>query len=112
MLEYLKDQKDSPDSKLLDELGWTEEDLQKFAERWEALKRNAKEGGTADQRALDDSLRSLGLRPANNKTRRVGNANDDLRGLRDDGVNAKPPAEYLEQFNAFIKGTARAGNGE
>ena len=45
VLERLKDQQDEPDPELLKSLGWTEEELQAFLARWEAMKRNAREQG-------------------------------------------------------------------
>jgi hypothetical protein len=105
-LEYLKDHQDRPDPTLLDELGWTRDDWMQFVDRWERLKQMADEDG-AGRRELDESLRSLGLRPGGKEFRRGGDRSDDLRGLRDAGGRSSPPPTYREQFDASRKGAAR-----
>jgi hypothetical protein len=106
VLEYLKDQQDKPSDELLDELGWTAEDLKAFLQRWQSLKRSAAEDTDA-RRELDDSLRGLGLRPQTDSRRAGGSRSDDVRGLRESGIKSSPPPSYQEQFNAFKKGAAR-----
>jgi hypothetical protein len=106
VLEYLKDQQQDPDQELLDELGWTKEDMREFIERWETMKRSAFEAAGA-QRELDDALRSLGLRSSANSPR-TGSARDDARQAASNlGTRSSPPSTYAEQFNAYRKGTAR-----
>lgn len=107
-LEQLRHQKDNPDRELLDELGWTKEELQSFLERWQQMQRGAKTGDPAQRQELDRALRSLGLRPDGDKRRAGGAADDSQRGLRDAGQRSLPPPQYQEQFNAFIKGASRA----
>ena len=108
VLEYLSQQESKPDPRLLDELGWTAEDLQRFLQRWRQLKESAREAADG-QRELDETLRSLGLRSPRDEVRRRKSPRDDLRGLRDSGLRSSPPPQYLEQFDAFKKGTARTG---
>lgn len=107
VLEYLKDQQDNPDRELLDELGWTEADLTAFLKRWQQLKQSATEGNT-NKRELDESLRSLGLRPVRDRTRQGTTQSDGATGLRDSGPRTAPPASYQELFDAFKKGAARS----
>ena len=107
VLEYLKDQQKKPDDRLLDELGWTAEDMQNFLERWQKLKQSAAEDPAA-RRELDETLRGLGLRPQRDTKRSGGSKSDDVRGLRESGLKSSPPSSYQEQFNAFKKGTARS----
>ena len=107
VLEYLKDQKDAPDEQLLEELGWSVDDLRKFISRWEALKRAANEPDPATRRELSDSLRSLGLRPATDRRRSVNATNDAFRGNRDAGGRSNPPAKYQERFNAYRRGAGQ-----
>jgi len=107
-LEYLKDQQQDPDQELLDKLGWTKEQMQEFIARWDALKRAAVEEERGS-RELDETLRSLGLRPRRDVTRHVDSRDDELRGLQDAGTHSSPPPGYAEQFNAYKKGTARSG---
>jgi hypothetical protein len=106
VLDYLRDQQDNPDRRLLDDLGWTPDDLRAFVDRWEKLKQAAKEDHRGS-RELDDSLKSLGLRPAPD-TRRVGTDRaDELRGLRESGGASAPPPAYQEQFRQFLKGASQ-----
>ncbi len=107
VLEYLKNQKDNPDRELLDELGWTETELAAFLNRWQQLKQSAAEDNTG-KRDLDESLRSLGLRPARDRIRQGKTQSDGATGLRDSGNRTSPPAAYQELFDAFKKGGARS----
>ena len=107
VLEYLKDQQEHPDRELLDELGWTEAELAAFLKRWQQLKQGAAEGNTG-RRELDESLRSLGLRPKRDRIRRGTTQSDEVTGLRDSGTRTAPPPAYQELFDAFKKGTARS----
>ena len=106
-LEYLEDQKHNPDPKLLEELGWNQDDLQKFINQWQQLKQEAVEGERGRQE-FDEALRSLGLRPGGDQMRQSGGADDRARGLSDDGGRTTPPPSFLEQFNAYTRGAARA----
>jgi hypothetical protein len=105
-LEYLRDQQGSPDPDLLKQLGWTEEDLRQFLARWDEMQREAVRDDRG-QRELDEALRSLGLRPSQRDARRVRIRNDQFQGLREMGTQSSPPPKYLEQYNAYKKGTAR-----
>jgi hypothetical protein len=107
VLDYLKDQKDAPNQELLDRLGWSADDLRKFVNRWETLKRGANEPDPATRRELSDSLRSLGLRPATDRRRSVNAADDTFRGNRDAGGRSDPPAKYQERFNAYRRGAGQ-----
>ena len=56
VLEYLKDQQENPDRELMDELGWTQDDLKAFLDRWQSLKEKAVENPkceTAARRNLE-----------------------------------------------------------
>jgi len=110
-LDYLKSQKDEPDRELLDKLGWTKDDLNRFIQRWERMKRSAKTSGEESEaaRRLDDSLRSLGLRPPRNKFRTSDAGGDRLSGQRDAAQRTRPPKEYAEQYRAFSKFVKPAG---
>lgn len=108
VLEQLKDDQAKADDELLKKLGWTQEELQAFLRRWETMKKTAREGGREEQAELDDALRSLGLRPSGQSRRRGSSQNDQQRGLRDAGSRSRPPVEFLDKFNAYKKGAARA----
>ncbi len=106
-LAQLKNQQDDPDPELLKSLGWTKDELKAFIARWEAMKHNAREQGGEAQRELQDALRSLGLRSAGAERRATDIENDNYRGMHDGGNRSRPPADMLEQFNAYRKGAAR-----
>jgi hypothetical protein len=110
-LEKLRDQKSQPDAELLERLGWTAEDLERFLARWEAMKEAAAEQGPAGDEArqtLRETLESLGLRPANSALRRGQTESDEQRALRDSGHRTAPPPEYKKLFEAYLKGAGRA----
>ncbi|MDA1054584.1 MAG: hypothetical protein O3C40_29485 [Planctomycetota bacterium] len=107
VLEYLKDQQDNPDRKLLEELGWTEAELAAFLQRWQQLKQAAGADNTG-KRELDESLRGLGLRPTHDRIRQGTTQSDGATGLRDSGPRTAPPPGYQELFDAFKKGAARS----
>lgn len=111
-LETLRDQRNQADAELLEKLGWTPEDMQRFLARWEAMKRAAAQSGPAGDEArqtMEETLESLGLRPANPNLRRGATQADEQRGLRDAGHRTAPPPEYRKQFEAYLKGAGRRG---
>ena len=110
MLERLENQldRDSVDPKLLDKLGWTKDDVERFVSRWRQMQeqsRTTDARGEGSRGELDDALRSLGLRPGR-VDRRAGRPTDDVRGLGD-GYRGTPPADIQEQLKAYIRGTSR-----
>ena len=106
VLERLKDEQQKPDPELLESLGWTADELNQFIARWESLKRAAQEDRVRGQADLDDALRSLGLRATGPERRRVGAQADRIPGLRDQS-RSRPPAAFLEPYNAYKRGAAR-----
>jgi hypothetical protein len=100
------------DESLLEELGWSKEDLRKFVERWNARRRAAErndQSGDDAKRELDDALRSLGLRRG---AMRQGPVKDDaLRDLRE-GYRGPVPLEYQERLRAYNQGVSRAREGD
>ncbi|MCA9271180.1 MAG: hypothetical protein KDA41_22010, partial [Planctomycetales bacterium] len=104
-LEYLKDQKDNPDRELLEKLGWNKDDLAKFIDRWQRMQRAADTAGAGSEEArrLDDTLRSLGLRPEENKVRSSAAGTERLKGQRDAAARSRPPKSYADQYRAFSK---------
>jgi hypothetical protein len=110
-LEHLEDQlaKDQPE--LLDRLGWTREQAQRFIDRWQQLREAADEKGPrgeAAKKQLDDALKSLGLRPGTTVIKHGGAKPDQIRDLRDSGRFA-PPDEWAEQFREYTRGVANQG---
>ena len=94
VLENLKDQleKDQVDRKLLDKLGWTREDMERFVRRWEQMKRGARQANPRQRDAreeLNDALRSLGLRK-DRIFRKSRPLDDRIRRLHE-SHRSKPP---------------------
>ncbi|MEX0614241.1 MAG: hypothetical protein WD738_18010 [Pirellulales bacterium] len=109
VVEKLADQlkRQRVDERLLDELGWSEEDLRRFVERWQSRKEAAQrddQAGETARRDLDEALRSLGLRRG--PLRQGPLKEDTLRDLREGYRGAVPP-EYQEQLRAYNQGISR-----
>jgi hypothetical protein len=110
VLEKLSDQlkRNKVDDKLLKELGWTKEDLNRFISRWQQRKEAAQRddpSGEAAKRELDDALRSLGLRRGAMKQSAV--KDDTMRDLKQ-GYRGPVPLEYQERLRAYNQGVSRA----
>ncbi|HWC89082.1 MAG TPA: hypothetical protein VG433_05495, partial [Pirellulales bacterium] len=114
-LERLKHQLQKPGADdLLNKLKWTRDDAQRFINRWEAMKQAAKQdsaAGRAAQSQLDESLRSLGLRPHGTSAAGDHYRNQRLRNLRDT-ARTRPPAEYADQYRAYSTGTSQVRGAE
>ena len=108
VLEYLEDQQFNPDPDLLKETGLTPEQLREMVERYKQMARKA-EQGEEGRRELEETLRSLGLHPRSNRqASRVRSETRQIEGISNAGTRSQPPPRFLEQFNAFKKGTARS----
>ena len=110
-VQRLKDQlaKGEPDPELLKKLQWTKEDAQQFVQRWQEMMRQSQQPdaqGSEARRELDETLRSLGLRPRGTNLAADRKAGDQQRGLKETQRSA-PPAEYADQFKAFTRGTGK-----
>ncbi|MDR3233161.1 MAG: hypothetical protein LBT46_05790 [Planctomycetaceae bacterium] len=111
VLEYLEDQlKDKPDGELLQKLGWTEEQLRRFYEKWKTLSdgREAEKSKRSASQDYLEALKSLGLVP--DKTD---------RGLQDNHTKTKdkehftesqrfaPPDALKEKFKIYSEGIGK-----
>jgi hypothetical protein len=115
-LAHLKDElaKGEPDRELLDRLGWTRADLENFVKRWEQMRSQAEapgDKGAQARRQLDETLRSLGLRPRATSLRRNDARDDTVQGMKESRRTTAPP-EYAEQTKAYTQGTARGASGK
>lgn len=106
ILKRLKDQETNPDPELLEKMNWTQEDLKRFLQRWEEMKRRAMQGDQQAKREYENALRSLGLAPAARR-RDLQAKRDTMHGLSEDGAVNRPPPEVMEKFNAFLKSRNR-----
>jgi hypothetical protein len=110
VLDKLADQlkKKQVDKNLLEQLGWTEDELQRFVARWQERKAAAQRNDAAGQQArreLDDALRSLGLRRGPLKQGPI--RDDTQRDLRQ-GFRGPVPLEYRERLRSYNQGVSRA----
>ncbi|MDA8746468.1 hypothetical protein N9N28_17735, partial [Rubripirellula amarantea] len=113
VLDKLADQLDKGqvDHEMLDELGWSEDDLRRFVDRWNRLRSEAQRPNSTDaQQELDARLRSLGgtIGPKNGTTERT---QDDFRDLRE-GYQSKVPLKYRDRLKAYTEGVSRGSGNE
>jgi hypothetical protein len=110
VLDYLQETRDKPDTELLKDLKWTEQDLQRFADRWQKV-RDLEKSAPPDaqsRESVEEALRSLGMRPPSSDAalENVDQA-DAFRGIRDAGNRKPPPAAYRDVFEAFRRAVGR-----
>lgn len=107
VLKRLKDELDrgEVDQELLDKLGWTKEDMRKFAQR---LEQRVNDKGTDDtpeatarRLQFEESLKSLEL--GSTTKSRTGDATRERRTQQIDARRLPVPAEYREQYEAYTK---------
>ena len=104
VLDYLDETREQPDPDLLKQLDWTQQDLERFRNRWNNV-RDMKPQGTADtpkSKEHQEALRSLGLRPPGKVSQsKIKDQADSLGPIRDSGNRIRPPAAHRDAFNAF-----------
>jgi hypothetical protein len=106
VLDYLDRQRDQPDPELLRRMGWTAEDMRKFADRWKSARENSRL--TPEKRAeFEAALRSLGLRQTDTRPDRLRDRDDQLKGMQEEGMRLRPPESLREQFDAFRKASGK-----
>lgn len=105
VLDYLKNQEGDPDPELLEQLGWTPDELRRFVDRWESLRKDSVDPlrGNQDQQQLDEALRSLGLHPTADRLQRGTSRDDQMQGVQDAGVRSAPPPEYEHLYKDFMR---------
>lgn len=114
VLDYLDDVlKEKADRRILDELGWTDEQLRAFLERWKAMKAAAEAGDENAKVEYLQALENLGLDAPDaseplDATR--GRAPNDRRRRRNDAVRedrrTKTPNALDERVRAFNRGVS------
>ena len=97
------------DQELLDDLGWTPEQLEKFVDRMqkelEAKPDDASPQEKARQRQFEEMLKNLNL---SEKTQRRDDTNKEKQGGEGIGsVRRPPPPEYRELFESYTKGLSK-----
>jgi len=102
--EQLK--KSDVDKELLEKLGWTEQELRQFVDRWKKLKAEVEAAPDEEtKQELDNALRSLGLNPNRRTGFKSQAIKEKLRELQD-SYRGRTPLEYADQVRAYMKGTA------
>ncbi|QDT00769.1 phage holin family protein [Adhaeretor mobilis] len=110
VLEKLEDQlaKKDVDKDLLDKLGWDQQELRKFVDRWKNLKDraegNGEDAGEAETQ-LNQALRSLGLKGNGPRRFKSSVDKDKLRDLNEAYRN-QAPLKYRDRVRAYVKGAA------
>jgi hypothetical protein len=98
------------DQKLLDELGWTREELESFVKRMQSqladreLNQQQPEKSLS-QKSFDEMLRSLGINESG--TSRDGNSARDRQRQDTTIRQSTPPARYRNSFEAYQRSLSR-----
>ncbi len=111
VLEYLAHQAEysaAPDPNLLNNLGWTEEDLRRFYQYWARMKEKADrtaDPNSPERRQWLQALGSLGIRPGHSSVSGSSprSPTDRLR----QGRYVPPPPEWADPFRAYRSSIAR-----
>jgi len=93
---------------LLDRLGWTKEEAQKFVENLQKLKASAQQPGNegeAAKNAYNEFLKNLDLHPHGTQIRGGQTKTDDMRNVRDSG-QMEPPSDWADLYRAYSRSTA------
>jgi collagen type III alpha len=101
VLDYLDQNREAPDPQLLEDLQWSKEDLQRFADRWRDVREMSQQPGELGNGDMEEALKSLGLRPKNGTSSNTQEAGDAMRGIRDSGNRKPPPPAFRDAFDAF-----------
>jgi len=104
-LRTLQEELAKEKSPLLERLGWTPADAERFLREWQAMMKAAQEQGPRGKDAkqeLDKALRSLGLRLRGTQSPKALGQKDQVRS-QDPGRFAPPP-EWSELFKAYTEG--------
>lgn len=102
ILEKLEDQKYDPDPELLEQMNWTQQDLDNFLNQWKQMKNAAQSGDVRKKRQYEDALRSLGFSP-NSKSRKTVVERDKKFRVNEDGAVDQVPSEFQEKLNSFLR---------
>jgi hypothetical protein len=105
VLDSLEHQRDTPDPELLEELGWSPEQLRRFIDRWQQARELGQSGDAEARQNYEEALRSLGIRPTGpgDTPRRAREINDRLRGVRDSGGTMKAPPQFRDRIRRVLE---------
>ena len=100
------------DKQLLEELGWTEQQLQDFTDRMEkrlqerSLNSQQQQEQTLSQKSFDEMLRSLDLQSSGSS--RIGDSSRDRDRVDTTLRRSVPPAKYRQAFEAYQRSLSGA----
>ncbi|MDR1291013.1 MAG: hypothetical protein LBK06_07425 [Planctomycetaceae bacterium] len=110
-LDYLEDQLDKgkPSEELLNELGWTENQLREFHKKWKTMSENAKRNETTKPNEVwENALKSFGImQPSESKTtlRNQTTIKDNTKKVQ--STNLTPPSNLQKRFIEYTKGIGK-----
>lgn len=107
-LEHLKDQLAKEKPELLEQLGWSREEAQRFLENWRKRMAAARQPGVqgeAARKSLNEAFKSLGLRPHGTQLKGGRTTADSMQNLRDAG-QFDPPSDWADLFRAYTRSTS------
>lgn len=99
--------KDNPDQQLLDRLGWTKEDANRFAQKWNEMSQlgTKAEPGSKDDTEWRETLDSLGIQT---EKRNLRSARIDPKAQHKTAIESSRgtvPAIFKDRFNAYSSGS-------
>ncbi len=109
VLDYLDQTRDAPDRDLLEKMNWTEQDLNRFYDRWQKVRQMQRTGDAEQQRDVEEALKSLGMRDPRQTTLNKRESADRMQRIRDAGNRRPVPAAHRDAFNEFRRAISRQG---
>jgi hypothetical protein len=112
VLDYLEDQlKSKPSQELLDNLGWSEQELRDFHHKWSEMSEQSKRSestATNDDARWKEAFKSLGLRPAQNRQQ----LQKSRTGIQDENKVIEsqrftPPPAIKDRFTRYTEGIGK-----
>ena len=111
VLNYLDEQLDrGADPRLLERLGWNEEEQRLFHERWTEMKKRAKTDSAA-RRRYEEELRDMGMRPEKGKGVSLSGraAGEKTPAAARSVLRVPPPPAYHKRLQEYNKAISGAG---
>jgi len=105
VLEYLEDQlKEKPSDELLKKLGWSEDQLRQFYEKWKGMAEKSQQPQEDGKNAWLEALRSIGLRPSQSRPglQRSSTPTDNRRST--EGQRFDPPPTMRDRVKMYNEG--------
>jgi hypothetical protein len=111
VLDHLKEHPRDIDPEILNDMGWTQKELEAFVKRWESLREQARQGGPRGDQAreeLDAALQGLGLTPPKSTLRTTSGERENRSSATERGTTSEPPAAFADQYRAFLQSRQRS----